>query len=146
MKQTELMIGDWVKLTRYLRYGRVLSTGQNMMMEVQIPNDIKCVEFPDCIEPVLLNRKILVKDNGWEITNVDTDGDVEFGFDYGEYFVSWWKDAKILAIYRENKKKGLSYEMVNEFPIKYVHELQHIFRLLKINKDIELKGVPAKKG
>ena len=147
MKQTELMIGDWVKLTNYLRYGRVKSTGENMMVEVQTPNDGAYVEFPNSIEPVLLTEKILIDDNGWEVSNVDVaENDKEYGFDYGEYYVAWWRKAKLLGVYRENKKKGLSYEMVTEFPIRYVHELQHVLRLMKIKKDIEIFGVPAKKG
>ena len=141
------MIGDWVKLTHYLRYGRVKSTGENMMVEVQTPNDGAYVEFPNSIEPVLLTEKILIDDNGWEVSNVDVvENDKEYGFDYGEYYVAWWRKAKLLSVYRENKKKGLSYEMVTEFPIRYVHELQHVLRLMKIKKDIEIFGVPAKKG
>ena len=131
MKAENLMIGDWVldgnqiAQVVLLTCDGIIGTTFNESSNIEV------------VEPIPLTTEILEK-NSWEECNWDTDDDVQYGYDYGLFYVTWWRNVKLLSCYFEDKNAGLSYEMISEMPIKYVHQLQHALRLCGIDKEIEL--------
>jgi len=123
MKTNELMIGDWVlyKGEPTIVY-EIDDYYQRINTEPDGYDSIKCIEISE-IESIPLTHDILEK-NGWEERPT---GHV-FYTDGKRYDNSLW------YIF------GFNTFVVNtaEFQIKYVHELQHILKLLNIDKEIEL--------
>lgn len=127
-----LMIGDWVY--RHDCYSKVKEIKETGIIGLDPLRGI--ISFEE-LEPIPLTTEILEK-NGWEECNWDTDDDVQYGYDYGLFYVTWWRNVKLLSCYFEDKNAGLSYEMISELPTKHVHQLQHALRLCGIDKEIEL--------
>ena len=131
MKAENLMIGDWVldgnqiAQVVLLTCDGIIGTTFNESSNIEV------------VEPIPLTTEILEK-NSWEECNWDTDDDVQYGYDYGLFYVTWWRNVKLLSCYFEDKNAGLSYEMISELPTKYVHQLQHALKLCGIDKEIEL--------
>ena len=125
MKTNELMIGDYVqvpelidKVEEYEAYCKV--------QQLRIA-DLDVVEFKglnyDEIQPIPLTPEILEK-NGWEKRPTG----YVFYTDGKRYDNSLW------YIFGSNTF------VVNtaKFQIKYVHQFQHVLKLLNIDKEIEL--------
>lgn len=125
MEINELMVGDWVSYKKVC--SRIASADFDLNNRTWMQE----------IEPIPLTTEMLEK-NGWEECNWDTDDDVQYGYDYGLFYFTWWRNVELLSCYFEDKNAGLSYEMISEMPIKYVHQLQHALRLCGIDKEIEL--------
>lgn len=133
MKATELMIGD--RVYRPDCYSKVKEIRENGIIGLDPFRGI--IGFEE-LEPIPLTTEILEK-NGWEKCNIDVvDDDEQYGCGYGSFYVTWWRKVKLLSCYFEDKNAGLHYEMISELPTKYVHQLQHAFRLCGIDKEIEL--------
>ena len=152
MKANELMIGDWVfRKNRYVQIadisGVVFSFGQ-VYVTLADCNDDKLLETHDIksISPIPLTPEILEK-NGWYHGKFDgsygrkamrLDGPYKDklpdGVDNALSFAQWSIDEKfeyhLLDVYLWKGSVHLW--------IEYVHELQHIFRLCGIEKEVEL--------
>lgn len=129
MKEKKLMIGDWVYDKKMKRYGRV----------DRLEHDIE----DDTVEPIPLTAEILKK-NGfvlkdyssnhkhflWTTGWIDNYADVHVTCGKDEYFVWRWDNLDL--------KLNFCSGYCNLFKLHYVHELQHVLRLCKIDKEIEL--------
>ena len=137
MEARYLMIGDWVnyrgtfiKVTSLYDKGGSNEIGWGQLESTWV-NGI-------CIEPIPLTKEILEK-NGFEKCNVDDDGAVQYEFGDDNLGIDLWVSMPcLLGAWRKWKGMEKSYNMINEFPIRYVHELQHALRLCGIEKEIEL--------
>ena len=124
MEAKDLMIGDWVKVTHLNRIGKVFridqANGDGNGCVALIDGDF----HESDLEPISLTPEILEK-NGWRYdksactwVNDDIEIHLEDGFD-GNGF--WWKAG------------------VNHItPINYVHQFQHVLKILGIKKEIIL--------
>lgn len=136
MKVEELMIGDWVDVycenpdeSGFYRPGQIRGIYGD---EICFGDNSDCPWFPlnepDTIEPIPLTAEILNKNkfpyaplaNGWFI------GDLFLKGENGLYSVG--ANIRIEDI-------GVYYTFTQ---IQYIHELQHLMRLLKIEKDIKI--------
>lgn len=121
MKAKDLMLGDWV-----IHYGHPTKiTG--LSPEIDTNDEIHYYFFNDVewysideLEPIPLTEEILKKnfpedDTGYEIGWWPTEG--------GKYHIEFSKDKMEVDI---------------ECGVDYVHELQHLLRLCKIDKEIVL--------
>lgn len=135
MKANELMVGDWV-LTDMLEQMQVCEIHEDEVMLDY--NDM--YDYAD-IQPILLNPQILEK-NGF-IKYLDTDDiyTASVGEDMRMY-IQLIKDATLVTINIEKPTPdGLDVDEIFHFlksDKMYVHELQHIFKLCGIDKEIEL--------
>ena len=111
MKATDLMIGDWVSDKISGTPGKISELYSN---SVTIDNFGIFTE--DMILPILLTSELLEK-NGWEWDILDKS----------------YVDDNGIFIYRVMAP----FSILN-IDIEYVHELQHILKLLKIDKEIKL--------
>lgn len=152
MKATDLMIGDWVRLSSY--YGRV--DGIIRLREVYTAEEkwMVIVHFGGnwyeqvnvaILEPIPITPEILEKNgftkydvghnvSGWSIVDDDnlysaipfTLTDNDFDTESGEYKWGPVEDDREESFVREIGR------------IKYVHELQHLLKQCKIKKEIVL--------
>ena len=119
MKVNELMVGDWVNVN-----GLNLKVGAIHADEIGVVDpDYKIYwcsddEF-DRIDPIPLTEEILVK-NGWRKESITIDGD----------YANWCGE---IPIYQEEDE--FNYERIE---LTYVHQLQHLLRLVGVQKEIEL--------
>lgn len=105
MKAEELMVGDWILY------------GDKPVKVLQLSENSKY----DWVKPILLTTEILEK-NGWVFMK---------GQDYSTFPVpSKWTYQFVPFTLRVD---GETYNVVNTFTIKYVHELQHALRLAGLN-------------
>ena len=116
MKAKDLMIGDWVYLVK--DYGRV----KKDILKLDILELYRVSDGMLEVEPMPLTPEILEK-NGWQN-------------DEGCFLVD---DANIYL----NTSCAYLYasDTGNEsvlFPVRYVHEFQHVLRLLGFKREIEL--------
>lgn len=135
MKANEVMLGDWVLLTDYPV--RVISIARDGIYFEDRFGKGAC-SF-DKIQPVPLTAEILEK-NGFEKCNEDTDGAIQYEFGSPALGIDIWINTKpcLLGAWRTWEGETKSYTMVEELPINYVHELQHVLRLCGIEKEIVL--------
>lgn len=115
MKANELMIGDWVSYCGF--YNKVIYIGQKVSMY-----NGKGTEFttdPEHIRPIPLTEEILVK-NGWRKESITIDGD----------YANWLGEIPICQ-----EEDEFNYERIE---LTYVHQLQHLLRLVGVQKEIEL--------
>lgn len=125
MKATDLMVGDWVNYK---------SPSSGKLQPVKIKN-IYGVEF-NCeveywniksgysisdTEPIKLTEDILVK-NGF--------GKVNNQYFFGQVEIKELRDCWVIIINKEDADVDIN--------IHYVHQLQHLLRLVGIEKEIEL--------
>lgn len=80
------------------------------------------VATPPYLVPIPLTPEILEK-NGFKYINEEP------------FFVGWEQYGMVLD---KRAGGGFSVSILIATPIDYVHELQHLLRLLKIDKEIEL--------
>jgi hypothetical protein len=124
MRAKELMIDDWVYNTHNRQNEQVAEIGSGLVMLAY--NDL--YEYEE-IEPIPLNDVIL-KANGF-----NREGGASYWHEGG-------RDASI--IYWSKEKTELiigcpSDDYFVKMPVRYVHELQHAFRLAGIDKEIKLE-------
>lgn len=125
MKANELMIGDWVQVTDDC-------TGESIPCKitriwaneyVALDGDIDATDFPTyLLAPILITPEIL-KENGF------ING--EF---YAESLIEDWQILSDCSHLAARHSSGWCLDIQCE----YVHELQHAFRLFKLEKDIVL--------
>lgn len=134
MRQNELMVGDWVKLDFYdvpygdeeesvWKNGKITAIHHGNWVDVNFGGPLaECdIEVED-IQPIPLTEEILKK-NGFK------DGQY-----FAELYIQGWhviSDARNLCMESER-----GWHM--NIPCRYVHELQHALRILKIEREIEL--------
>ena len=122
MKANELELGDWVYVKKW-----------GYPVQISNVDSIGCTcwggfsfYIPEDLEPVPLTDKIL-KENGFE-----TGSDRYLGKIY-----RFQKTLFFIRIGRDNKT--LQTNMCGcEVVIQYVHQLQHLMRLCRVGKEIEL--------
>ena len=113
------MIGDWVCNTHNRKNERVAETRSESVMLYY--NDL--YEY-DEIEPIPLTPEMLEK-NGFNHEGISyVFGALQVTFD-----VDWGDLDNQISLYIENAL---------DMKIQYVHELQHMLRLFRIDKEIEL--------
>ena len=132
MKTEELMIGDWVSIIEpddfHGYIGKVIITNaETNYIMVRIPDMHPHDVFVEDLQPIELTEEILKK-NGFL---VDSNGifylkeNLKFGLkkdiDYGYWFINR----------ADNYKEYIC-------TCDFVHELQHLLKLCKIEKEIEL--------
>lgn len=127
MKETDLMIGDWV------------NSDFGIFQIKEIFDD--CVrddrgndyEF-DCISPILLTGEIL-KNNGFKHLDISSPKDT-----INRFVWRYSTDSQNIDLSYNKWTKDYMLESfrIHVFPIIYVHELQHALRIGKIEKEIEL--------
>ena len=111
MKPNELMIGDWVE------YGQYITTVRNLSDKIVLSG---CVGRLDEVRPVPLTEKIL-----------ENNGATRYGAKYAN--LQQW------VLKFGDKRKTIMQDVLheewcaNDVWFKYVHELQHILRLIGIN-------------
>ena len=142
MKANELMIGDWVVYNGDTKYENPIQIeGMDIgRSEELITSDREDVGF-EGIWPIPLTPEILEK-NGWEKCNTDDDGSIQYEKEYGNINCNLWlptdKFPGLFGCSRRWEELTQFYDMVNELPCSYVHELQHALRLCGIEKEIIL--------
>ena len=122
LNKEDLMIGDWVMIKDYPMISEPLRMTENHFVR-------SLCEF----EAIPITNDFLLK-NGFEFLPVK---DVFFLFLRTEQcLLAYMNGHRALKIYKE--QVGDIYPIsCEQFPIEYVHELQHILKLGKI--DIEIK-------
>ena len=135
MKATELMIGDWV-YDSYHKANATVTTLTRALLWVSLKDNNHWQLKYDEVEPIPLTAEILKK-NGFE---------EEHG--YREIVYLYSNDFYNICIHlKERNYTNGAYTFANishgctfieELPTNYVHELQHVMRLCKIKKEIEL--------
>lgn len=128
MKETDLMIGDWVMADNEL-----LKVSDILRYRIYAHDAVEYYPIEN-LEPILLTGEIL-KSNGFKHLDISSPKDTikQFVWRYSTdsqnidlYYNKWTKDY-MLESFR-----------IHVFPIIYVHELQHALRMGKIEKEIEL--------
>ena len=120
MKPNELMVGDWV--LDGTQIAQITSITCGGVIETTV-NEISNIEV---IEPIRITLENL-NNNGF---NVD-DHKVELWDSYMLLrFTVEWFNGEFQSI------QGIAFNKFSR--ISYIHELQHLLRLLKINKEIVL--------
>ena len=112
----QLMIGDWVYNTHNRQYEQVEEIGSGLVMLDY--NDL--YEF-DEIRPIHLTQQIMEKNFP----------DYEPG-----YTIGWWPNDD--SSFHIEWQEDLEGNQVILMHVMYVHELQHILRMVKCDKKIEL--------
>lgn len=147
MKANELMIGDWVCVTKNFtqKYHKIraLSNDEGAVFRGIYVNEYgvknPSIFSPNDTEPIPLTKEILEK-NGfkrnplWHHCDKDLDDysiSVQLGYANRIEYVKIAEKGKDNVIPSERTKLYLTH-------IKYVHELQHVLRLCRINMIIEL--------
>lgn len=139
MKATELMIGDWVLIDEPDKYAGATGQIQSLMyhregdaayFNVFIQGKFGYVSRDVCsddIRPITLTAEILEK-NGFKKDK------------YGQMILDEELGTSEIYIVLQEGDECYWWTVNNELIAKtrYVHELQHIFRLCKIEKTIEL--------
>lgn len=126
LNKEDLMIGDWVMIKDY-----PMISEPKRMIENHFVRSL--CEF----EAIPITEDFLLK-NGFEfIPNKKTENKGSFYLKTGHCLLIYTNGCNVMQIYK-TRISGIDYEInCEQFPIEYVHELQHILKLGKI--DIEIK-------
>lgn len=135
----ELMVGDWVMIHEY----PMIKEPRKVVKEHFVRS---LCEF----EAIPITKEFLLK-NGFEFLPVEKNGHKGvFDLKTEHCFLRYSNKYNVIQIYKAHVSgidpesrnctyKGDRYEIKCEhFPIKYVHEIQHILRLCKINLDVKI--------
>lgn len=129
MKANELMIGDWVQVTDACT-GESIPCKITRIWEneyVALDGDIDATDLPTyLLAPIPITPKILKK-NGF--------GYIEKTEDITHYYLGN-RNSYIGTNNKGDYSVNTNYNDI--YGLKYVHELQHAFRLFKLEKDIVL--------
>ena len=117
----ELMVGDWVMIHEY----PMIKEPRKVVKEHFVRS---CCEF----EAIPITNDFLLK-NGFEFLPAK---DI-FYLNTGQGLLAYINGHKAIEIYKERVDDIYSISC-EQFPIKYVHELQHILKLGKIDIDIKI--------
>ena len=137
MKANELMIGDWVLYNgKPIQVDEIFGDGINADY---CGGEIMGLINEDELLPIPLTAEILKK-NGFEICNEDTDGTIQYDWGSPALGIDIWINTKpcLFGAWRTWEGETKSYTMVEELPINYVHELQHALKLCGIEKEITI--------
>ena len=146
MKANELMIGDWVycnypSIKKNVRVDQIRRGGDDEL-KIVIVDVLPLVFTPEDIDPVPLTPEILKKNRWWKCNEDNEDGTTQYEMDEGNInYDLWLPSDKFPGLFGCRRRwEGLTqfYEMVNELPCSFVHQLQHALRLCGIEKEIEL--------
>lgn len=127
MKAAELMIGDWVMDGDMPT--RVTSITCDGIVETE-----RRISNIEVVEPIPLTPEILKK-NGFGYTEIDPYSNVTHYYP-GEPQYCADMDLHIGGIYKGIFWLNTYKNVISN--IRFVHELQHAFRICKIDKEIEL--------
>jgi len=139
MKKEDLMIGDWVMFKYTQHQFKVYSINHDKISNTK---DAVPFEINDAVIPIPLTREILEK-NGFEYYNVghhygwcimDEDYRPALPFSLSKWFAKN-DDEFIWGPEVDDNESTYVHEMGR---IKYVHELQHLLKDCKIEKEIVL--------
>lgn len=120
MEAKELMIGDWVNYA-----GEPIQINGDAISNLEF-NELNGIERLG-YDPIPITPEILIK-NGFRKEN-----------DFPFYVLEVDNNSSILSYDMEGHYVHVDDEtMIDFLSCIYVHELQHIIRMLKINKEIEL--------
>jgi hypothetical protein len=125
MKANELMIGDWIQLDgSYYRIRELKKKGVIKLYDITQYGEHEVELTTDWIEEFIQGIPLTE-----EILNKNFP-EYEPGYDIG-----WWptEDGKYHIEFSRDKM-----EVDMECGIDYVHELQHLLKLIKLDKEIEL--------
>jgi len=140
MKATELMIGDWVGISRRNKIGKVyrvdVGNGGSNGWAAVIDGD-----WHECdLQPIPLSAEILEK-NGFKKFNFH---DIE-----GQHQWLWWVDTMTsVSLWcrelNDDPKDGWMVRVESPLvtcchKVEYVHELQQTLRMCKIDKEMIIK-------
>jgi hypothetical protein len=127
----QLMIGDWVQITKdWYQLGKVT----NHSIQIDLSDLESIQEGMYEVKPIPLTEEIMNR-NGFEYNNKDQ---------------CWVLDKNRNAYlsndldYNKKRTKIISFDIMGEedlllvTTIEYIHQLQHLLRLLEIDKEIEL--------
>lgn len=133
MKANELMIGDWVYDTILCGNTKVIEITSN-----KIKGDIHEQSYPDSgFDPIPLTAEILEK-NGF----VENDGSTSWKFETNsETLVTIYgvNEYHLSANIRDTHECGKGFRwLLYNYTIFYVHQLQQILRVFRVEKTIEL--------
>ena len=121
MKVSDLMIGDWVYMEKSGKPVRVESVGYTVFAGYEHFQEIDGSLYG--INPIPLTHEILEK-NGWILKEFGCHKQFQYSFEDCDTEI-------ILKIDYENPNFIISCFRVG-FELKYVHELQHLLNLCKI--------------
>lgn len=130
MKETDLMIGDWVRVKRTQKIVKVKEVKQNC-----IYTEDNGYEYSE-IEPIPLTKEILEK-----IGFVIKKKWAQIG-NFGDSPLIMWhfEDDAVLGDFKHELEvhQNDTGKVHVHIPCEYVHELQHALKLCGIEKEIEL--------
>lgn len=153
-----LMIDDWLMIDEPDDYAgckckvQTLCNHQNddgFYLTVYINGDkgfLNTEVFNEDLRPISLTEEILEQNGFKKINCIHTDNyfyrltDTEVKEDYthNTWLIEADKRDEYFIIDGEFQEDELLQGEINNYKIKYVHELQHIFRMLKLKKEIVL--------
>ena len=121
----ELMVGDWVMIHEY----PMIKEPRKVVKEHFVRS---LCEF----EAIPITKEFLLK-NGFEFIPTEKNGNKgSFYLKVENSFLIYTTGYNVIQIYKTRIDR---YEInCEQFPIEYVHELQHILKLGKINIEIKL--------
>lgn len=125
LNKEDLMIGDWVMIHEYPMISESKRMTENHFVR-------SLCEF----EAIPINNDFLLK-NGFEfIPTEKTENKGSFYLKVENCLLIYTTGYNVIQIYKDRIDR---YEInCEQFPIEYVHELQHILKLGKINIEIKL--------
>jgi len=141
MKATELMIGDWLNVSKLNKPVRVGAVYRTMIVPNPDDDDVHASIGDEYLEPIKLTPEILEK-NGWKHEFDKTDYMVKYdlGKEGKNCWMMWAIKEHNLDIQRQDENLDMYNLKVSRvvIPCDYVHELQHALKLCEIKKEIEL--------
>lgn len=127
MKATELMIGDWVYSDYHRTHAKVHAlTQENLWIDIRIFSEPK-MKYEE-VKPIPLTEEILKK-NGFKFHSGEKNM-------YGITTSPYYARRGLPHIYCDGNPFAIWFE--EEVIIRYVHELQHVMRICRTKKDIQL--------
>lgn len=120
MATKELMISDWVHSTRYNVDAKIIDVNHDSVwLEL---NGQWFRHLEEDVEPIKLTREIMEKN---------------FPYNESGYTIGWMQndDGKFIVWESDNEDNNVMLKH-----LQYVHEIQHMLRMVKCEKEIELTG------
>lgn len=131
MKETEIMIGDWVQSK--------IKVNDNHFPFIKIENGKMIDDFCRIFKPIPLTHEI-IKSNGWELIEIGDNGIATPPKNRNRYekYICKTKWVDVVVWYDRLIKRWKLHGM-NEVTIQFVHDLQHALKMRYPNfKEIDL--------
>ena len=130
LRATDLMIGDWVKLSK----GNWSKNRQVGLTDIEM-----IAESVYLAEPIPLTPEILEK-NGWKDISTHTlKGCETYKLTYEQNSFDYTITVKLRGYFKLQSYDDGYYTLCEmDYGVKYVHELQHALKLCGIEKEITL--------